>query len=155
MLMIHPYTLLPHDIRMRVYQEILTTLNLCMVKYQDEVEQKQRKSVFEVQNNVLDISMLKTTEDLSVAIVKRNLMKDIMKHFTDRHSKYIANVSDIEMPDAAFESFFDTMESTLFNPNQLPSEMTQNQILEMNAKINLVFDIQKLVRRPLDSIAFP
>lgn len=155
MLMIHSYTLLPHDIRMSVYQKILDTLNLCMVKCQEETEQKQRKSVFEVQNNILDISALKSTEDLSVAIVKRNLMKDIMKHFTDRHSKYITNVSDIEIPDAAFESMFDTLESAIFTPNQLPSEMTQNQILEMNAKINLIHDIQKLVRRPLDSIAFP
>lgn len=155
MLMIHSYTLLPLDIRMSVYQEILNVLNHCMVKTQDEVEQKQRKAVFELQNNTLDMSPLKMAEDLAVAVVKRNLMKEIMKHFTDRNAEHITNVSDIEIPDAAFEGFFDTLESVICNPNQRPSEMSSAQILEANAKVNLIYEIQKLVRRPLDKIAFP
>ncbi len=155
MLMIHSYSLLPHDIRMSVYQEILNVLNHCMVKCQDEVEKQQRKTVFELQNNTLDISPLKMAEDLAVAVVKRNLMKDIMKHFIDPNSEYITNVSNIKIPDAAFESLFDTLESVICNPNQRPSEMSNTQILESNAKINLIYDIQKLVRRPLDKIAFP
>tara|TARA_Y100000588_G_scaffold240585_2_gene254419 strand:+ start:38469 stop:38930 length:462 start_codon:yes stop_codon:yes gene_type:complete len=153
--MIHSYSLLPHDIRMSVYQEILNVLNHCMVKCQDEVEKQQRKTVFELQNNTLDISPLKMAEDLAVAVVKRNLMKDIMKHFIDPNSEYITNVSNIKIPDAAFESLFDTLESVICNPNQRPSEMSNTQILESNAKINLIYDIQKLVRRPLDKIAFP
>ncbi len=155
MLMIHSYTLLPLDIRMSVYQEILNVLNHCMVKCEDEVEKQQRKTVFELQNNTLDMSPLKMAEDLAVAIVKRNLMKDIMKYFTDPNSEYITNVSDIKIPDAAFESLFDTLESVICNSNQRPSEMSNTQILEANAKINLIYDIQKLVRRPLDKIAFP
>jgi len=155
MLMIHSYALLPHDIRMSVYQEILNVLNHCMVKCEDEVEKQQRKTVFELQNNTLDMSPLKMAEDLAVAVVKRNLMKDIMKYFTDPNSEYITNVSDIKIPDAAFESLFDTLESVICNPNQRPSEMSNTQILEANAKINLIYDIQKLVRRPLDKIAFP
>tara|TARA_Y100001960_G_scaffold321323_1_gene395883 strand:- start:91368 stop:91829 length:462 start_codon:yes stop_codon:yes gene_type:complete len=153
--MIHSYTLLPLDIRMSVYQEILNVLNHCMVKCEDEVEKQQRKTVFELQNNTLDMSPLKMAEDLAVAIVKRNLMKDIMKYFTDPNSEYITNVSDIKIPDAAFESLFDTLESVICNSNQRPSEMSNTQILEANAKINLIYDIQKLVRRPLDKIAFP
>lgn len=153
--MIHSYALLPHDIRMSVYQEILNVLNHCMVKCEDEVEKQQRKTVFELQNNTLDMSPLKMAEDLAVAVVKRNLMKDIMKYFTDPNSEYITNVSDIKIPDAAFESLFDTLESVICNPNQRPSEMSNTQILEANAKINLIYDIQKLVRRPLDKIAFP
>lgn len=155
MLMIHSYTTLPYNIRMSFYQEILNVLNACMAKHQEEVELKQRKTIFEVQNNILDISALKTAEELSVAIVKRNLMKDIMKHFTGHNSEYITDVSDIEIPDASFESFFDTMESFICDQNPLPSEMTQNQVLEMSAKVNLIYNIQKLVRRPLDRIVFP
>ncbi len=154
MLMIHPYQAIQHEQRMRIYQSLLDVFTQRLIQYDKAVSQAQSKSIFETQNNVLDANdALKAAEKLSVAIVKLNTMKELMKHFIFNNN-YVTEVSSLDNPDASFEMFFDSLESMICMPNQMPSEMSQAQVLEMVAQTQVIYELQKFVRRPLDTIVF-